>query len=302
MTARLLPLLPLLLAMTARAQAPRLGDLDNGALLIRVHCAACHGLDMRGGGELASHLPVRVFDLRDPAYLSTRSDLALAAEITKGGAKDKAGIKLMPAFPMLTNLDLWDIVAYLRNGQLNVADFFPSARFFTSKKYVFDANAVSRLEKQFGHTLPARDKEITLVAVFGQATGTSGPEALPADPINLDRLLPKEKVGYMVFAELPIGNKLVTTGIAIAKDGKVLKVASVVPGSDHLVDGYQNFIGQGAKGQTDLLKPASAAKTKGKPLATVTTDRAFQEAYARALEAITMWDREERERHWADPR
>jgi mono/diheme cytochrome c family protein len=299
MTARLLPLLPLLLSAAARSEAPRLGDLENGALLIRVHCAACHGVDARGGGELASRLPVRVYDLRDPAYLATRSDGALAAAIAKGGAKDKGGVRVMPAFPLLSNLDLWDIIAYLRNGQLNVADFFPDARFFTAKKYTFDKNAQLRLEKEFGHSLSAQDKEITLVAVFGQGTG-GGPEALPADPINLDRLLPKEKVGYLVFAELPFGQKRVTTGLAISKDGKILKVASIGPtGSDRLVEGYQAFIGLGAKGQTDLLKPAS--KGKAKPGANP-GDRALEEAYARGLEAIVLWDREERERHWADPR
>jgi mono/diheme cytochrome c family protein len=301
MTTRLLVLPVVLVAAAANSEPPRLGDLDNGALLIRVHCAACHGADARGAGELAAKLPARVYDLRDPAFLATRSDAALAAAISRGGAKDKSGIRVMPAFPLLSNLDIWDIIAYLRNGQLNVADFFPDARFFTSKKYAFDANAQARLEKEFGHPLAAQDKEMTVVAVFGQGTGSGGPEALPADPINLDRLLPKEKVGYLVFAELPSGNKPVTTGIAIARDGKILKIGSLgAAGSNKLVEGYPGFIGQGMKGQVELLKPAAAPKSKGK--AVNTGDRALQEAYARAIEAIGLWDREERERHWADPR
>jgi mono/diheme cytochrome c family protein len=297
-----LPLL--LLAAPAFAQAPRIGDLDNGALLMQIHCAACHGSDGRGGGDLAGQLPVRVFDLRDPAYLSARSNVDLLASIEKGGGLSKGGRKMMPAFPMLSTFDRWDIVAFLRNGEMGVAQFFPDARFFTAKKYAFDKNAQTLLEKEFGHPLGAADKEITLVAIFGQGTGGGAPEALSPTPINLDRLLPKEKAGYMVFVDLPVApsGKRATTGIAIAKDGKILKVASAGPaGADRLVDQYQQFIGLGAKGQTDLLKPAAPAKSKGKSVANP-NDRLFAEAYARALEAIGLWDREERERHWADPR
>jgi mono/diheme cytochrome c family protein len=303
MTTRTLALLLLCSPAVALADAPRMGDLDNGALLIQVHCAACHGTDARGGGELAAQLPVRVFDLRDPAYLSARSNADLLSAIAKGGGQIKGGTKVMPAFPMLTNYDLWDIVAYLRNGQIGVAQFFPDARFFTAKKYTFDKNVQARLEKEFGHPLSAADKEITLVAVFGQGTGGS-PEALSPTPINLDRLLPKEKVGYMIFVDLPVGpgGKRVTTGIAIAKDGKILKIGSVgAAGADRLADQYPQFIGLGAKGETELLKPP-APKGKGKAPAVSATDRSFAEAYARALEAIGLWDREERERHWADPR
>lgn len=308
MTTRTLAVLPLLLSALALADPPRMGDLENGALLIQVHCAACHGTDARGGGELAAQLPVNVFDLRDPAYLSSRSNADLLAAISKGGAQSKGGPKIMPAFPQLTNFDLWDIVAYLRNGQIGVAQFFPDARFFTAKKYTFDKNMQARLEKEFGHPLSAADKEITLVAVFGQGSG-GVPEALSPTPINLDRLLPKEKVGYMIFVDLPVGaagppgTKRATSGIAIAKDGKILKVASASPASpDRLVDQYAQFIGLGAKGQADLLKPAAPAKGKGKPAAANPADRPLVEAYARALEAIGLWDREERERHWADPR
>jgi mono/diheme cytochrome c family protein len=306
MTPRTLALLSLLSPSVALAADPsRMGDLDNGALLIQVHCAACHGADARGAGELAGQLPVHVFDLRDPAYLSSRSDADLFASISKGGGQIKGGRKMMPAFPMLTNFDLWDIIAYLRNGQIGVAEFFPDARFFTARKYSFDKNAQARLEKEFGHPLSAQEKDITLVAVFGQGTGST-PEALSPTPINLDRLLPKEKVGYMVFVDLPgsgAGAKRVTTGIAIAKDGKILKIGSAgAAGSDRLTDQYAQFIGLGAKGQTELLSPAPAkAKGKGKPVANA-ADRPFAEAYARALEAIGLWDREERERHWADPR
>jgi mono/diheme cytochrome c family protein len=307
MTSRALALLPLLLPAVALAEAPRMGDLENGALLIQVHCAVCHGSDARGGGELAAQLPKRVFDLRDPAYLSSRSNADLLASIAKGGGQTKAGVQVMPAFPMLTNFDLWDIVAYLRNGQIGVAQFFPDAKYFTAKKYAFDKNAQARLEKEFGHPLSAQDKEMTLVAVFGQSPDGAPPEALTPTPLNLDRLLPKEKDGYMVFVDLPVGpagptQKRATTGIAIAKDGKILKVGSAGSGTG-LTDQYPQFIGLGAKGQTELLTPvAPKAKGKAKPVASSAADRPFAEAYARALEAIGMWDHEERERHWADPR
>jgi hypothetical protein len=111
----------------------------------------------------------------------------------------------------------------------------------------------------------------------------------------------------MIFADLPVSAsgspaaKRATTGIALAKDGKILKVGTAsAAGADRLADQYPQFIGLGGKGQTELLKPA-APKSKGKPVANP-ADRPFAEAYARALEAIGMWDREERERHWADPR
>jgi len=285
----------LLGAGSARAETAQIGVPSNGALLFRVNCAACHGVDGRGQGPLTPQLAVSPGDLRDPAFLSTRSDDDLMTVIARGGVARKRS-KTMPAFPTISDLDRWDLVAFLRQNELKVADFFPHARYFTAKAYPLDKNAIERLTTLFGRPLTPQETRMTVVTAYGKrpANDTAGPELVPQDPVSLDKLNPKEKIGYLVFVDLPAqGGAMTSYGVAIANDGSVTHVDSEAGITKPAVDAvYQGFVGQGQKGQPGSLKPGKGS--------TPPTAQAFKNAYARILESIGLFDKEERDRHWAD--
>jgi mono/diheme cytochrome c family protein len=278
----------------ARAETAQIGVPSNGALLFRVSCVSCHGVDGHGQGPLAPQLAVPPGDLRDPAFLSTRSNADLMAVIARGGGALKRS-KTMPAFPTISDLDRWDIVSFLRQSRLKVADFYPSARFFTAKSYPLDKNAKERLAALLGLPVAAQDSRMTVVTAYGKraASDAAGPELVPQDPVSLDKLSPKEKIGYLVFVELPgQGGEMTSYGVALAKDGSVTRVSSEPGLTKPALDAaYQVFVGQGQKGQPGSLKPGKAPPSVAS---------AFKSAYARILESIGLFDKEERDRHWAD--
>ncbi len=276
----------LLLAVPTRAEPPLLGDIGHGRALFAAYCASCHGTDGRAQGDLPGHPPVRPVSLRSSALLAIRSDDQLMASILHGTPKG------MPAYPRFPALDLWDVVAFLRQGELRVTDFFPEAAFFTGKAYPLDDDAKQRIADALGEDPSAAAATLTVLGFYGHSE--MGPQAVAQDPVSLDRLKPRDKIGYLVFVDLPKGSGSATYGIALGRDGRILKIASeeglATPSSDRA---YQPFVGLGHKGKDVLLHP------KGKRVPP-RLEKAFGRAFVRVLEALTMYDKEERDRHWAD--
>jgi mono/diheme cytochrome c family protein len=284
----------LLLGQAARAETLHKGDDLNGATLFRVQCAACHGIDGRGGGDLAAKLPKSVGNLRDPALLATHSNDDLKTEILKGVAAATPPM-LMPASPWLTGLELEDILTFLRHDALNVADFFPTAQYFIAKSYTLDAKAQGRFQKLSGQSLPAGEGTLSVVTFYGEGN-PKGPVFVPQDPVQLDKLSPKDRKGYLVFVDLPQGKGRATMGIAVGRDGDVMAVHSEAGLTNGALDkAYQGFVGQGNK-----VDPTSFKAPKGKAGPSPAESKAFDLAYARALEGIAAADAEEKDRHWAD--
>jgi hypothetical protein len=210
------------------------------------------------------------------------------------GWREKTWSNVLRTF-VITSLAALLLVAFLRQDRLKVADFFPTARYFTAKSYPLDKNAKERLTALFGRPLSAAESRITVVTAYGKraANDAAGPELVPQDPVSLDKLSPKEKIGYLVFVDLPTqGSEMMSYGVALGKDGSVTRVASETGLTKPAFDAaYQGFVGQGQKGQPGSLKPGKA------PAASA---QAFKNAYARILESIGLFDKEERDRHWAD--
>ena len=272
---------------TALAEAPLIGDAAHGATLFKVSCAACHGVEGRGGARSAN--------LRDPAFLAARSDDELAQAIVKG-VPATGGASAMPAFPGFPQLDRWDIVAFLRQGEPRVTDYFPDAALFTAKSYKLDEYARDRAKAALGRPLSEGESTLTVVTFYGHGNGGAGPKWVDQDPVSLDALSPKDKAGYLVFVELPRedGRGSAAYGLALDRDGKLMKIASGAGLARPALDReYQSFVGLGHKGQDALVKP------RGKRVAPK-VQAAFDRAFIRVLEAVTMADKDERDRHWAD--
>ncbi len=254
-----LGLAPALLAWTARADTALKGDVDNGATLFRVQCAACHGVDGRGGGDLTSKLPGPVGNLRDPAMLATRSNDDLKSEILKGVPSAKPPM-LMPGSPWLNGLELEDLITFLRHDALNVTDFFPTAKYFIAKNYTFDKKALARIQKLSGQSVGPGENTMTVVTFYGDDT-PKGPEFVPQDPVQLDKLSPKDRKGYVVFVDLPQGKGRVTTGMAVGRDGDVLAVHTQAGLRTPALDkDYQGYVGQGNKVDPSAIPAARRAR------------------------------------------
>jgi Cytochrome C oxidase, cbb3-type, subunit III len=281
---------------SALADTAVMGDRENGAALFRVQCAACHGADGHGAGPIAGSLSIPVPSLRDPAFLATRSDEGLRSAILKGVQRKGASVAVMPPAPWLTSLELADLIAFMRHGQLRVTDFFPQARFLVAKTYPFDKSAQDRLQKLVGHALGAGESRIKVITLYGDGH-PGGPDVVPDDPVQLDKLDPKDGKGYLVFADLLQGRSRVTYGIALDREGAVKAAASVGGLENVALDrAYQAFVGLGDKKTSALLKP----KAKGKAGPSAAESKAFNDAYERALVGVGLADREEKDRHWAD--
>lgn len=81
----------------------------------KAHCARCHGIDGRGGGENAEAQGVPPRDFTDAAFMATRSDGQLFYQILMGGG-DRSG---MPAYGPESDVGwseerVWKLVIFVR--------------------------------------------------------------------------------------------------------------------------------------------------------------------------------------------
>jgi mono/diheme cytochrome c family protein len=304
----------LLLATPGLARAaeapPAIGDVHRGAQLYRLNCAACHGATGLGGAAMARSMNPAPGAVKGTALLIGRTDAELHGLLAEGGP----ALKLSPTMPAfgkaLTELELWDLIAFMRQGSYGVADFFPAGARYLVKPYTLDSYAQERLTKSLGAAVPASDATIEVVTVFnGERAAGAAPVLEPQDPVTLDSLKPKERIGYVAFvnAQLTGDTKPGPVAIATDRDGKIVKAVSLLGTADDarrdkLLAGY---VGQGKKGPHLPLEAAPDPKSRKpkKPAKAPAADAkltGFDAAYAVAMEGITMYDKEERDRTWAD--
>ena len=115
------------------------------------------------------------------------------------------------------------------------------------------------------------------------------------DPIKLDQLKKENKAGYLVFLPLKTEDFDGEVGIGMDKDGKmtVVRVHPDKKGADLLNKSLSRFRGLGKKGQKEPFKIGG-----GKSMEKLADD--LFPVYLRAMETVTMYDRDESERTWAD--
>ena len=289
--------------LLARAEtAPLLGEVHRGQNLYRLHCAACHGATGQGDGVMAPSMQTKPGPVKSAALLIARSDADLYALLYDGGVALQKS-ETMPAFgKALTELELWDLIAFVRSGEPSVLDFFPQGARYLVKPYPLDTFAQERLAK-VGVVAP-KGEALPVVTVFSGDRAPGTPAKLePPDPVTLDSLKPRERIGYVVFLSAELSGEKGPTALALAmdRDGKLVKVLALgapSPSRDKLLAGY---VGQGKKGPHLPLDSRTAKPTKkSKAPAEEPHLAGFDAAYARAMEAVTMYDKDERDRTWAD--
>ena len=82
-------------------------DIEAGALIYAEKCAACHGPEGLGDGELANELAFAPAPLGDPNFARAADPLEWYRAVTIGNLD-----RLMPGFVSLTDQQRWDVVGY----------------------------------------------------------------------------------------------------------------------------------------------------------------------------------------------
>ena len=157
--------------MAAPAEAPTLEpitppntapDIEAGALIYADKCAACHGPEGLGDGELANGLAFAPAPLGDPDFAQAADPLEWYRAVTVGNLD-----RLMPGFVSLTDQQRWDVVGYAlslsatttRTNESNVASALePALQLVTVTGMIFNGSA--------GASLPA-ELEVSLLAYDG---------------------------------------------------------------------------------------------------------------------------------------
>ncbi len=268
----------------AASDAPLLvGDVLNGGKLYTKHCAACHGDDATGGNTSIA--------LNDSSRLTVLRDDQLFALIQSGkGAKKPKDHSFKKKMSVL---DSWDIVAYTRTLHMTLSDFFPAAARYIAKGYEIDKYGLERIQDATGKKL--KDKSAPVFTFFDFEDEQGRLRYVPQDPILLDELKKDKKAGYLVF--LPFSTKGFEgeIGVAMDKAGVITKllVHEDAKGADLLNKSLSRFEGMGKKGQTEKFKVGGSKNVRA-----LAND--IFPLYMRAMETVTMYDRDERERTWAD--
>lgn len=286
---RLAQLAPSLLLATAlgapnRASAademrPLVGDPVHGRKLFQKHCQSRY--TKTGIGLFTS----------DEMNLLT--DDQLFNRISKGDCVTKEQKAKFDA-SKLSMLDKWDMTAFMRTLHMNLSDFFPQASRYVSKVYTIDKFGLKRIAKAT-RTLPKSQRSASVFTFFEFEGEAGNLTFVPQDPIKLDQLEKDQKLGYLVF--LPMKHESFEGEVGIAMDARGVITKMMVhpeaPGADLLNGSLARFEGMGMKGQT-LPFEVSGGKTMSALANTVFP------LYLRAMETVTMYDREENDRTWAD--
>lgn len=293
----LAPVAALLLAPAARAQSPLRGDAERGGQLFRMECATCHGVDGTGSsawraateGKNLGTLP----DLRDSAFLAQRSDDDLVEAIRRGMGRN-GWIPGHAFASSLSLMDTWDVVQWLRDGTLSVAQFYPEAAKFTAKDFRIDQWGVDRLAEKLNLRYSQHELDVVVLTVYrGERDRNESARLVPWNPVELDLLKASDRIGYLVFQEMetPAGVKI-RVGLAIGTDGKLKRVEVSHPDEKVRSEAQQalsRFVGQGQKGPVAFKAPAGLRN--GAAWASALT-----RAASLAAEGITMYEKSERAR------
>ena len=106
-----------ILTLSASGLAAQKGDPDQGKMLYIEYCVQCHGGRGEGWGwsNKIPPPPVPIPDLSDPELMKQLSDQYLF-DVIKGGGEAVGKTRLMPpAGRVISDEEIWDVVAYLRS-------------------------------------------------------------------------------------------------------------------------------------------------------------------------------------------
>ncbi|MBK8009858.1 MAG: hypothetical protein IPK13_00790 [Deltaproteobacteria bacterium] len=261
------------------------GDRVNGRGLYMTACASCHGETGDGGASKIA--------LTRSGRMGLLSDAAMFAMISTGeGLKKPAEHRFGDR---LEYLETFDVIAYVRAGTMSVGEFFPEAARYLGKEYTIDEFGLTRIKEATGKALSPEEAQASVFTMFRIEGEDGNLRYVPQDPIQLDALKKDLKIGYLVFLPFRVGPFSGEIGVAMDAAGVITGLRAQ---DGHAQDAVElnkklaQFVGMGKKGQRDRFK--APARTS------VEVSNAVFQSYMQAMESATMYDREEKDRTWAD--
>jgi len=98
----------------AAGSAETKGDAAKGKVSFENTCVACHGPQGKGDGPAAAALDPKPKNLSDAQLLSTQTDDFIFKVISEGGASVGLSPMMAPWGGVLSEQDIWNVVAYIR--------------------------------------------------------------------------------------------------------------------------------------------------------------------------------------------
>jgi mono/diheme cytochrome c family protein len=269
------------------------GDVMAGEKRYRLDCFACHGIFGAGDGYAAKSFNPPPINFKDPKLMNMKENSHLFNVIKNGGSKALGRQSSMPAFGKGYNdLDIWDIIAYLRSLHIKIDNFFPNAAYYIAKDYRIASLGKERIEKAIKEKVDESEETVTVYTVFrSDKPHIGGAEYIPQDPNKMDILKKPLKLGYLVFFNVK-SMQNIQVGIAFDPSGKIIKI---LPSDISQMGTYgkylSQFSGQGKRGKYEVFKLKNVPE---KMLIELYKD------YLIALEASFVYEKEEKDRTWME--
>lgn len=289
-------------------ERPVEGDPVNGGRLFRLHCAACHGVEGEGNGPLAAQLAAKPTNLRDGGFLWALTTEELLSRMR--------GEKLPPKAPPhgrgLTDLELRDLAGWIAEPVPTLSSFFPASTDYVAHIQTIDDDGLERAEKILGRELKEDEKTLMLFAMMKGDKLEDGRFAMPGPdgsvkiediPQALYEAKPKRRMGFVGYVPLNLKGGRFMVGLALNRTMHIVGVATV-PTADEaseklrvkLASTLASFEGAGGREGKKTIVPQKRGVKASKDV----LDE-MEKAYVLVLEAGAMYQKEERDRFWADP-
>lgn len=284
------------------------GDPVNGGRLFRLHCAACHGIGGEADGVLAPSLARAPTHLRDGGFVWANTTNELLARMR--------GEHLSPAAPVhgkgLTELELRDLVEWIREPVPTLGTFFPAATEYVARAQPLDADGTARVKATIKRAPTPEESTLMIFAMMKGEPDESGRIPLPGiegavkiadNPQSLYVAKPRRRMGFVGFVPLHLKQGTFMLGLALDRMMRISALATV-PTSDaksealrkRLNSTIESFVGAGGREGKKTIVPQKRGVASPPDL-----QKEIEKAYMLVLEAGAMYQKEERDRFWADP-
>jgi mono/diheme cytochrome c family protein len=273
-----------------KVEAAAQGDRAAGEKIYKINCASCHGISGNADGVAAGRFNPPPVNHRNAEVMNARDDAGLF-RVIKEGAKAAGRDSAMPAFGSgLNELDIWDLIAYMRTLHVRIDAFIPGGAYFITKSYrVFGPD---RIAKAVGEPLKPEEEELRVYTVFRFPRHEGYAEFVPYEPGKLDKLKKNLKLGYLAFVKVKGPRGPVELGMAMEPSAKLIRVVpSDLSAGQDVQRLFQKFEGQGKRGKYELWKVAGVPPDIQKDV---------YKQYLRFLESVFTYEREEKDRTWMD--
>lgn len=222
----------------------------------------------------------------DGAWLNRYADADLLALL-------EAGKDGFPEIETDNVLDRWDVLASLRTRNTDLRDLRLGADAVLVVDTKLDDNAQKRLTDQGKLPVASIQNDRRVFALFKLGDDEALTYVNIKDNKKRDALKKDKKVGYVVFLPLPgLRGGGYEAAFAVDKDIRIQQVTIRGPDGSTPADlnqAAQKFVGKGTRGKYDELKSQGGTKATGE------LSKPLSQAFLMAMEAVYMFEIDERE-------